>query len=463
MPGVQVEILITSDSGCQSRRCNYINIESKSHPMSQFSVDQPPRPTMRRKSSAQNLLSSFKSSSAAATPAPIAIGPGPLSTATGLSFAAAGGVSTPTSSTPMTREWDAQSLHSDTIAGSTLGGAGSPQLGQGTSVEYLRDLVQKRIITLTYIRNIHEGRSHWFHTIMISRAELEREFSNNNPDMKKRTYRFAILGMSLSNLLDINQPQDLLRGLINTITEYDQNKDDSDKPKMRLFRPKTTKRQGGGFTEYSGSFLEDTSYLMAPHLPFALDYHQTLLSLLDVLSEVYNKISKLLGPSPFPHSSQHMMGPLGLLSPHPGVSYLFSGDSSTPGPNSNAHHNPNQHSNPNLHQPYYANNQAGTSSLEEMSSSLWGIANPSGGGSGSVMYGGALGSPPAAWTASLGEMVVKIDGKLKKITSTLLKELDAFARSGIKDELASLDPLLRNMDDGLGTSSGKVLYDFEGV
>jgi hypothetical protein len=33
----------------------------------------------------------------------------------------------------------------------------SPQLGQGMSVEYLRELVQKRMITLTYIRNIHEG------------------------------------------------------------------------------------------------------------------------------------------------------------------------------------------------------------------------------------------------------------------------------------------------------------------
>lgn len=38
-----------------------------------------------------------------------------------------------------------------------MGGAVSPQLGQGLSVEYLRELVQKRILTLTYIRNIHEG------------------------------------------------------------------------------------------------------------------------------------------------------------------------------------------------------------------------------------------------------------------------------------------------------------------
>ena len=40
----------------------------------------------------------------------------------------------------------------------------------------------------------------------------------------------------------------------------------------------------------------------------------------------------------------------------------------------------------------------------------------------------------------------------QKITSLLLKELDIFARNGIKDELASLDPLLRNIkvdDEGV--------------
>jgi hypothetical protein len=47
-------------------------------------------------------------------------------------------------------------LHSDNV-GSSLGGAVSPQIGQGMSVEILRELVQKRILTLTYIRNIHEG------------------------------------------------------------------------------------------------------------------------------------------------------------------------------------------------------------------------------------------------------------------------------------------------------------------
>ncbi|KAF8229503.1 hypothetical protein L208DRAFT_1286159 [Tricholoma matsutake] len=417
--------------------------------MSHFAVEQPARPTMRRKSSAQNLLSSFKSNSNSSST--VSMTTGTVSSAPGMSFATALNGNTSTVSMPLNRESDIQS---DTISGTTtLGGTVSPQLGQGTSVEYLRDLVQKRIITLTYVRNIHEGRSHWFHTIMISRAELDKEFNNNNPEMKRRTYRFAVLGMSLSNLLDFNQPQDFLRGLMNTITEYDQNKDDNDKSKMRLFRPRNSKRTGGGsFTEYPSSFVDvDTSYLVALHVPFLMDYHQTLLSLLDVLSEVYNKIYKLLGPSPFAHPSQHMMGPLGLLSPHPGVSYLFSTDN--PPPNANANHlgptimSQYSHSNTSLPHPHHAN-----ASGEEMSSSLWSIANPGAGSVSSAMYGGALGSPPPVWTPALGEMVLKIDGKFKKITSLLLKELDTFARDGIKDELASLDPLLRNItvdDEGL--------------
>ncbi|KAG6829856.1 hypothetical protein H0H92_003299 [Tricholoma furcatifolium] len=406
-----------------------------------MSVDQQPRPAgMRRKSSAQNLLSSFKSPTTP-TPPPISIGTSNISPATGLSFAAAGGASTPTSGTA--KDFDAQSLYND--PGHPMASATSPQLAQGTSVEYLRDLVQKRIITLTYIRNIHEGRSHWFHTILISRADLEREFSNSNPDIRKRTTRFAILGMSLSNLLDINQPQDLLRGLMNTMTEYDQTKDDGDKSKMRqskrLFRPKIGRRGG---SEYAVSFSEsDTSYLMMPHMPFPLDYHQTLLSLLDVISEVYNKISKLLGPSPFPHASQHMMGPLGLLSPHPGVSYILSSDanlnSAAPlaSGGAGAGGGGTQHSTPSTqyHSPY--------GGPEEMSSSLWNIATAGGGGLNGV--GGILGSPPAAWSAALGESVLKVDAKIKKITSTLLKELDTFARRGIAEELASLEKVGRGL------------------
>lgn len=372
------------------------------------------RPSMRRKSSAQNLLSSFKSSSASSAQF------GSLSSATGLQFAS---VPTPTAAT-MPRDWDAQSQHSESVgtsAGASSVPNGTPALPQGTSVEMLRELVKKRIITLTYLRNVHEGRSHWFHTIMITRGELERVFPNSA--MKQRTYRLAMLGMALAHLFDVKEPQDVLRGFSNVLNEYDTMKDppkeDGDRPRMRLFR-KPNKRYAGA-TDYALSYPEasDTPYLSMPHVPFPLDYHQTLLSLLDVLSEVYNKISKILGPSPFPNAGQHMMGPLGLLSPHPGVSYLFTGiDAAT---------------------------------THEGESSLWGIAHAAGSGTpaalggGNVMYGGALGSPPPSWNSALGDTVKQIDNKLKKLIAMLLKELDDFARAGIKDELASLDPLLRNV------------------
>lgn len=95
-------------------------------------------------------------------------------------------------------------------------------------------------------------RSHWFHTVLVSQAELEKVC--NNASMKKRwgpspwvhhatvfnwhehfrTYRFAILGLSLSTLLDINQPQDLLRALLNAITEYDQAKEEGDNKSSKM-------------------------------------------------------------------------------------------------------------------------------------------------------------------------------------------------------------------------------------
>ncbi|KAF5373163.1 hypothetical protein D9758_001588 [Tetrapyrgos nigripes] len=444
------------------------------------------RPQMRRKSSAQNLLSSFNPKQIQPPP-PIAV-----SSSNNSAYSVPPVAQTPTATTP--REWDAQSLHNEPL--------GTPGPVQHTNDEYLRDLIQKRILTLTYIRNIHEGRSHWFHTIYISRAELDKEF--NNTDMKKRTSRFALLGMSLANLLDIQQPHDLLRGLLNTLIEYDQAREDGDKTRIygmvsssafsntrpnprvavqKLFRTKAGKKPGV-LTEYSGTYGDASaeSYLVNPHIPFPLDYHQTLLSLLDVLSEVYNKISKLLGPSPLPHS-QHMMGPLGLIVPHPGVSYLFQ-DGTTSAHPSNYQTFGGSVGSPNPNNPSPGANLASTStstlqstqhqtfgssfsnlSETELSSSLWGIANANGaaGVSGSFVFNGtgASGGTSQGWSSAYADMVLKIDSKFKKITSTLLKELDQFARSGIKEELASLDPLLRNikMSDLDGLSGGVRNYD----
>lgn len=90
--------------------------------------------------------------------------------------------------------------------------------------------------------------------------------------------------------------------------------------------------------------------------------------------------------------------------------------------------------------------------------------------------------PTISWSATQSDMILKIDAKLKvgfsylfrtltdlhkqKVTTTLLKELDAVARRGIQDELASLGPLLNNSlvsdDPTLTNGSGKSLYDYDG-
>jgi hypothetical protein len=50
--------------------------------------------------------------------------------------------------------------------------------------------------------------------------------------------------------------------------------------------------------------------------------------------------------------------------------------------------------------------------------------------------------------------------RIQKIIMTLLKELDTFARNAIKDELATLDPLLRNL---AVADDGREQFDFENM
>lgn len=96
------------------------------------------RPGMRRKSSASNLLSSFKSSS----------------TSTGASSSASG------YQTPTAKDLDSQSLFSETSHAPTISSnASAPPIpvSQVSSVESLRELVRKRISTISYLKSVHTG------------------------------------------------------------------------------------------------------------------------------------------------------------------------------------------------------------------------------------------------------------------------------------------------------------------
>ncbi|KAG8856151.1 hypothetical protein FRB91_001156 [Serendipita sp. 411] len=411
------------------------------------------RPQMRRKSSAGALLT-FRSPSSSsnplsststlsAFPASLPMGgfmspqsSGPPATSSPFPTDSTSTVVSPTgTSQGMNRDWDAQSMSESsggqsTLYNSSLAGSGLPP----NQMDLMKDTFNKRIMTLTYLRSTHEGKMYWFNTVLLTREALSEKF--NSPSMQKKAYRLSVLAMSLASLFDFHTPADYLKALQALMTEYEAFQDETAKPKVRkrnIFR-KVPKR--GGAIDYAAYDASD-SYLVTPNMPFQLDYHQTVISLADILSETYQRLLRNIvslssglsstssgdasrggaqtpGPYSGPQSSMfqgagtpQMFGPLGVITPYPGLTSLWPG---------------------------------GTPPADEMGEgSLWALA--SNGPAISVAgYQNAVMS-----IAKELENVKTIDGKLKKVIALLLKELDTFARDAIKAELESLDPLLKNL------------------
>ncbi|EIE77514.1 hypothetical protein RO3G_02218 [Rhizopus delemar RA 99-880] len=150
--------------------------------------------------------------------------------------------------------------------------------------EYLSELVSKRVATIKYIRKAHEGNTHWFNTILLTRENLQTMYPNSK---MKNIFR----------------------------------------------KTKTDNSDNTG----------DYGYLILPHIPFEMDYLETFFTLIDIIAEAYYKL--LVGTE----------GPI--------------------------------------------------------------------------------------CTQAFFELVLKCDGKFKKIVSMVTKELDQMARDAIKDELRMIDPI----------------------
>ncbi|PHZ10504.1 uncharacterized protein RHIMIDRAFT_239327 [Rhizopus microsporus ATCC 52813] len=215
----------------------------------------------------------------------------------------------------------------------------SPSLQPGL-YEYLSELVSKRVATIKYIRKAHEGNTHWFNTILLTKENLQSMYPNSK--MAKRTYNFYALGLSLGAILDITNPLDYIKALNQIMLEFERHTNDDSKQKMvsaqfdtlskNIFRKKT---------DHSDN-ASDYGYLILPHIPFEMDYFETFFTLVDIVAEAYYKL--LVGTE----------GPI--------------------------------------------------------------------------------------CTQAFFELVLKCDGKFKKIVSMVTKELDIIAREAIKDELRMIDP-----------------------
>lgn len=126
-------------------------------------------------------------------------------------------------------------------------------------MESLRQQVEKRITGIEYIKRSHMGGAYWFNvsslraphlcaeltslqTIQLTQDDLNKLFEPQKmrprcaplhsallaelTPLVRRTTRFAVLGMSLSALLDIPAPHDFLRGLLSLVQEYEGVPDD---------------------------------------------------------------------------------------------------------------------------------------------------------------------------------------------------------------------------------------------
>ncbi|PWN47539.1 hypothetical protein IE53DRAFT_245260 [Violaceomyces palustris] len=323
------------------------------------------------------------------------------------------------------------------------------------SVDYLRDLFQKRLHSFTYLKRSLSGKLSWFNTILLSQSDLSSVFDHEK--MRKRTMRYTLLGLSLSSILEISTAQDMSKAILSLIQELDNLPDDSfnNKPRMKSFfksSTKTLKRSAANqalsdFSVHDGSSSSigigmgigvgggmgvapnmgsvntgaDYSYLVSPNIPFQLDFFQTFFTLCDAICEVYHKMISFLGSNADPVGS-----PIGPLSPGSASFSSDHGSSSTL-----------------LNPPSSGGIQAG-SPIPPLPNSSERDGWPSETSPFSVAFvnGPALGGSVSSMTQDL---MIKVDGKFKKIMSQQIKEIDALARQLIKEELSGLDPLMKDM------------------
>lgn len=108
---------------------------------------------------------------------------GPSSYATSTSMAAnpssastivPGGSTTPTH----VGSSNSNALRTDGPNAPTAQNTPSSQSSFGVALENLRYMLQKRIATFSYLKRAHEGRVHWFNTILLQREELDAVFTN---------------------------------------------------------------------------------------------------------------------------------------------------------------------------------------------------------------------------------------------------------------------------------------------
>ncbi|PWN22531.1 hypothetical protein BCV69DRAFT_297816 [Microstroma glucosiphilum] len=356
--------------------------------------------------------------------------------------------------------------------GSTSAGSVSmssvPSSGPSTGREGPRELFARRIATFVHLKAVVTGKQLHAGLVQLTRRDMQMIWETEK--MKKRTFRHFVLGLALSPVMEMQALPDFARGTLAALNDIEALPESAggssggltggamatlglgsstmtgagEKKGVRnIFSNKLKTSKKGTFSDsytagdaFSTSLVPGasnnstavgglTDTLIGGALPFAPDFVHTLITLLDILIEVYAKLLLFVAPTAQQASRSGDLSSNSSVSghrSHPSVSSM----SGFPGASSNRS---------TLVVPMSA-----TLSTQSQSSSITGAFQ---GGNSSDAGGGDANVSSRSNHINLSppmlDIINKIDAKVKKLIVPVIKDLDSLSRHIIKEELTALE------------------------
>ncbi|WVW79092.1 hypothetical protein I302_101056 [Kwoniella bestiolae CBS 10118] len=330
-------------------------------------------------------------------------------------------------------------------------------------------LVRERIISWSYLGEWYTGDTHWLNTVRIPRSTLEHSIGPKQ--LENRARNFYILGISLSSLFDIPSSNEFLKALLKLLDEWETFSDSGGgKGVKNLFRGQRNNRKvtAGGtvMSDFATGMDSTESYLLNVNMPFIPDFYQTHSTICSIIRDIYKKLLGMFLPSPpsaslssnaiptfnnssllhqstiiqsAPLDTPFGMGNLGPTPKSPAASIITATfanhQSQVTSPTSEGGHG---------HGGYFGGTAQPQSQGQSFSSPV-----PQGDAlqlfiAGDLPSDRTLVGDGQKLTPQIVEMFGKVDTKLKKQFSLLLREGDTLARKVLDDELSiilqSLNP-----------------------
>lgn len=153
----------------------------------------------------------------------------------------------------------------------------------------IKDSASERIASLNNLRRTLSGKIRWFDTVVVTQQDLRSAFLAD-VNMQRRAKVYFVLGLSLGDILDKRGLQclDFMRALVLVSQEletFSLKEPLPQAPLMTFARKEKTKKS---LFSRNG---DDFALLNIPHFAFNPEYLQSLSTLLEVIYEVYAKIT----------------------------------------------------------------------------------------------------------------------------------------------------------------------------